>query len=102
MIKAAGSRPITYAYDAVALNNSTLTLARVLLKTSPSGKGKVISTEPLTQEEHEYWPKEIEYQRVGVWTAYDADAPCMCPLMHQSDLQHHTDMNICFWIFSCI
>ena len=53
-------------------------LAKVLSKTSPNGKGKVASTEPLVQEEKDNWPADVEYERVKVWEAYDIDAECAC------------------------
>lgn len=76
MVSAVGSRPTSGAFDAVALNSSTVTLGLTLAKTSPDGKGRVVYVSYLSDEDAKLIPSGITTGKTQVGTAYAEDEAC--------------------------
>ena len=68
--------PVAHAFDAICENGSSVVLARVLSKTSPTGKGKVTYVLNLTENEQKEIPEGITSERTSVGSAYGADEAC--------------------------
>ncbi|KAI0094316.1 GroES-like protein [Irpex rosettiformis] len=73
LVKASSGHQISHVFDAVSQDGSTLLLARVLVKISPNGKGKVTYVLFLTDEESKQLPAGIEAEQTAVSTAYGED-----------------------------
>ena len=87
-MEAAKGKNVQWVYDAVSENGSTVLLARVLSKVSPSGKGKVTHVLILGGDEQKQIPQGIEAEWTGVNTAYGKDQECNCTLLRTSALFH--------------
>ena len=75
-MQAATGKNAQYVYDAVSENGSTVLLARVLSKVSPTGKGKVTFVMFLSDDEKKQIPEGIEVERTSAGTAHGEDEEC--------------------------
>ncbi|THH09670.1 hypothetical protein EW145_g1847 [Phellinidium pouzarii] len=83
LVAAAGKHPISYAYDAVTLDGSTVLLSRVLSQTSPTGKGRVTFVLGVSDEEKSKLPAGITPVQTLVGTAYSNDEAFAARFYHQ-------------------
>ncbi|KAL5481118.1 hypothetical protein ACEPAI_10059 [Sanghuangporus weigelae] len=73
LVEASRDRNVQWVYDAVAEKESTIILSRILVKASPTGKGKVTFVLPVSDDELKQIPEGIEYELTRVSTAYEED-----------------------------
>jgi len=64
---------VEHAFDAVGQNGSTVMLARVLSKTSSTGRGRLSFVQNPPEDEQKQIPEGISFERTGVWTSYGED-----------------------------
>ncbi|KAI5118213.1 hypothetical protein M0805_004703 [Coniferiporia weirii] len=83
LIAAASGHNVPYAYDAVTLDGSTLLLARVIAKTSVTGKGKVTFVLQLSDEDEKKLPQGVAAARTSVGTAYAENEEFAARFYHQ-------------------
>ena len=73
ILNAVGGRQVSYALDAVSQGGTISTLANVLLKTSPDGKGKIATVLPPSEEERKQIPESVSVNFHQVSSAYGED-----------------------------